>query len=661
MPSTIGAMTADPSVAVARLSNAALQAAHDQVHRLIATKGVVGPGEAEAHHLIADQLRERGLGHPTNSDGLHDVTVTMSKVRVPLRTLAKMIGPAEVKTIANLAMANGTSFADVYELLTANGWMLRAEPAASNGDEDEPEDEGEANGEDEGGDEPEDRLQPRQAALYEAYEAIAEEYGKFDQSNGPNGAHYVAKSPFQNEGLACANCVFYEGGRGCEVVSGSIAPEAICKLWVIDAGLLKARGADVHKEIRETADGFCVYSADGSRSFGCYPSRPQAEARLAQIESFKAASYDPPEGVREEAQRALRWIAEGHAGSGFTAVGRARARDLASGRSVSETTLRRMASFFARHEVDKEGKGWSPGEDGYPSAGRVAWAAWGGDPGRSWASRVLAGADVGKHLSGKHDQSTHAGGKGSRPALPERERHKTGDIRNGDSHGGVVNSAAKTMARDNGVMYDDAPLAMSAGTTKTPEAVEYVARSATFQESLAADPRAEELTNSYNKLHSANKSLNEQALGISSSPEAARNIENIDYVISQHGTPAPNVMMRGARSNNVEDLSEMSLQQGDTFVEPKYGTWTQNGDVARGFAGGGDTWNDTDDRFERFTTMTVLKNGSVSTSIPGYSLSMETVLPRNTKYRVSSVRDIETNWKPGQPGRVRMLELEIVP
>jgi hypothetical protein len=48
-----------------------------------------------------------------------------------------------------------------------------------------------------------------------------------------------------------------------------------------------------------------------------------------------------------------------------------------------------MASYFARHEVDKQGEGWSPGEQGYPSAGRIAWALWGGDAGRRFAETVL--------------------------------------------------------------------------------------------------------------------------------------------------------------------------------------------------------------------------------------------------------------------------------
>jgi hypothetical protein len=46
-----------------------------------------------------------------------------------------------------------------------------------------------------------------------------------------------------------------------------------------------------------------------------------------------------------------------------------------------------MVSYFARHEIDKQAEGFSPGEEGYPSAGRIAWALWGGDPGQAWANR----------------------------------------------------------------------------------------------------------------------------------------------------------------------------------------------------------------------------------------------------------------------------------
>ena len=92
----------------------------------------------------------------------------------------------------------------------------------------------------------------------------------------------------------------------------------------------------------------------------------------------------PTEGMREEAQRYRDWKAEGKAGG--TEVAAARARQILSGDELSPDTVITMAAWFARHEVDKQGEGFSPGEDGYPSAGRVAWAAWGGDAGQTWAN-----------------------------------------------------------------------------------------------------------------------------------------------------------------------------------------------------------------------------------------------------------------------------------
>ena len=53
----------------------------------------------------------------------------------------------------------------------------------------------------------------------------------------------------------------------------------------------------------------------------------------------------------------------------------------------------RTRSFFARHEVDKQGQGFNPGEDGYPSAGRIAWALWGGDAGKRWADNIVENAE----------------------------------------------------------------------------------------------------------------------------------------------------------------------------------------------------------------------------------------------------------------------------
>ncbi len=203
-----------------------------------------------------------------------------------------------------------------------------------------------------------DDLTPRQQAHYQALEIIVDAFGLFDQSSGPDGAHYIPENenPFAEEGLMCANCCFYEGGQACEIVEGQIEPMALCKLWVIKADLIE--------------------------------------------EDIQKASYTPPEAVSNAAKQALKWIADGQAGDGFTATGRYRAETLAAGEAVSLDTIKRMNSYFARHEVDKQGEGWDSSSDQYPSAGRVAWAAWGGDAGWTWAKSVLNSESVEKRQFG---------------------------------------------------------------------------------------------------------------------------------------------------------------------------------------------------------------------------------------------------------------------
>lgn len=94
--------------------------------------------------------------------------------------------------------------------------------------------------------------------------------------------------------------------------------------------------------------------------------------------------FFPNKGMKDEARQAIEWRDAGH--DGGTAVAWARANQILNGEKLSESTVLRMYSFFRRHEVDKEAEGFRPGEEGYPSAGRVAWAAWGGDAGYRWAT-----------------------------------------------------------------------------------------------------------------------------------------------------------------------------------------------------------------------------------------------------------------------------------
>ena len=96
-------------------------------------------------------------------------------------------------------------------------------------------------------------------------------------------------------------------------------------------------------------------------------------------------SLRPPQAVADAAALALEVRAAAPPSRrGMTPVGLARARDLSARRTLSEDTVRRMVSYFARHEVDKQGATW--GERG---PGWQAWHGWGGDAGARWSRRVL--------------------------------------------------------------------------------------------------------------------------------------------------------------------------------------------------------------------------------------------------------------------------------
>jgi len=92
--------------------------------------------------------------------------------------------------------------------------------------------------------------------------------------------------------------------------------------------------------------------------------------------------------MKSAAQRALDWHKEGKRGG--TSIGLARANQIVNGTNLSDSTVKRMYSFFSRHEVDKKATGFNSGEEGFPSPGRVAWDLWGGDGGFSWSRQKVA-------------------------------------------------------------------------------------------------------------------------------------------------------------------------------------------------------------------------------------------------------------------------------
>jgi len=96
--------------------------------------------------------------------------------------------------------------------------------------------------------------------------------------------------------------------------------------------------------------------------------------------------YKPTSGMRSAARRAIKLKEQGKAKGAGTAVGWTRAGQLARGETLSLSTVKRMYSFFSRHEVDKQGKDWDNAEN--PSNGKIMWLAWGGDAGFSWSRKI---------------------------------------------------------------------------------------------------------------------------------------------------------------------------------------------------------------------------------------------------------------------------------
>lgn len=98
-------------------------------------------------------------------------------------------------------------------------------------------------------------------------------------------------------------------------------------------------------------------------------------------------NFVPPAGARSAARRGLELVKAGRAGDGFEPATADRARKIAAGQPLTRDHVMRMHSFFSRHAVNKK-PGW--GTPGKETPGYVAWQAWGGDAGASWAAAQAA-------------------------------------------------------------------------------------------------------------------------------------------------------------------------------------------------------------------------------------------------------------------------------
>lgn len=114
-------------------------------------------------------------------------------------------------------------------------------------------------------------------------------------------------------------------------------------------------------------------------------------------------NFSVPAGVKAELLKGLAWHEEGHSGDGLVAATVSWARRMASGQDISPDKAVKMRAWLARHESDKSGEGFSPGEDGFPSPGRVAWALWGGDAAKGWSSKLVGQMEAADNRSAQDD------------------------------------------------------------------------------------------------------------------------------------------------------------------------------------------------------------------------------------------------------------------
>ena len=116
-----------------------------------------------------------------------------------------------------------------------------------------------------------------------------------------------------------------------------------------------------------------------------HPQRTEKKAEMLAPAKYSHIDFKPPKGAQEAAKRALEVRASKPPSQrGMTAIGIARARDLANGETLSPETVKRMLAYFDRHEVDKKGSTWN-----IQGKGWQAWHGWGGDAGYAFARKVV--------------------------------------------------------------------------------------------------------------------------------------------------------------------------------------------------------------------------------------------------------------------------------
>lgn len=428
------------------------------------------------------------------------------------------------------------------------------------------------------GDVSEQNLLPRQTAMYELYESIAEDLGQWNQGTGADGAHYGEVSPFQSEGVICGNCVFYEGGQRCELVAGQIKPLGICKLWIIEESLLAAPS---------------IKMIDG-----------EPEEEPSEYNTRSSANLVAPAFMKASARRGLALHEEGYSGDGLRPQTVEDARKMANGTALSPAKWRKISPWIARHTVDLNAV---QGDE--ITAGLVAMLLWGGSSSKSSAARAQSYAE---RIVAQLEEDR---------AQP---RDKLGRFGSGSSDYPDNPDDLKGMLNDEG---DDFMLeqeeAADAAMGITISQQDYV-------EGLDAEA-FEVLTHYAGEEH---KAINKQSRGAPPPPlkgsvaaEADYHAEVIeDAIAAAPRIAAPVTVYRGL--DNMEVITKMSKAQiGSTIIDHGFASTSTSQTAAGEFARGGSP----------MLRITLLKGASALSMHPftEFDNELEVLIQRGTNYKIT--------------------------
>jgi len=174
-------------------------------------------------------------------------------------------------------------------------------------------------------------------------------------------------------------------------------------------------------------NGIHSHTEDGKTVYMPCKTHREYESLLADTKALSDINTVPTDTMASNAKRGLEMRKEFNRGG--TQVGVTRANQLVRKERLSPDTVLRMYSFFSRHEVDKQGRGFNSGSDGYPSAGKIAWMLWGGDAGFTWSK------------SKRNAIMRERGEKAEADSL------KVGDMVSWDSSGGRARGKIKKIVR----------------------------------------------------------------------------------------------------------------------------------------------------------------------------------------------------------------------